>query len=218
MIRLLVLLLSCLVTFSKGSTSTVSPIDDDVWLSLSRSIDKLRESLDRNVDCGSRNADDRLNRLEAKVRQLESSQKPTGVFFNALATKTVSCYNCLIDFDEISADSHDAFDGQSFTTPIAGYYMLQFHAVTERGVDPQLELLVNGVDVAHLYDRDIAGRDERYAMLSQSVVRRLRRGDRVSVRLHSGALKGGGQATYTSFVGLKLGNDDEGEDGAQNEI
>ncbi len=68
----------------------------------------------------------------------------------------------------------------------------------------------------HLYDRDVNGANRRYAMVGQSFIRRLRAGDAVKVRLHKGALKGGGAATtYTSFVGVLLGGETGGGGGSQ---
>ena len=92
----------------------------------------------------------------------------------------------------------------TFVAPMSGHYFLQFHGLAERGSQTQLMLEAAGSEVAHVYDRDISGRNERYAMLGQSVVVRLMEGEEALVRLHGGALKGGGEATYTSFVGFRL--------------
>ncbi len=56
---------------------------------------------------------------------------------------------------------------------------------------------MNGADVIHLYDRELDGSNRRFAMLGQSFIHRLEAGDRVTVRLHKGALKGGTRNTYT---------------------
>ena len=69
----------------------------------------------------------------------------------------------------------------------------------------KVEIRVNGEEIAHLYDRDVAGENARFAMMGQALLRTLNRGDRVSVNLHRGALRGGSPtATYTSFLGLKI--------------
>ncbi len=72
---------------------------------------------------------------------------------------------------------------------------------------------MNGADAVHLYDRDLDGRNRRYAMLGQSLIHKLEEGDRVQVRLHKGALKGGDTTTYTSFVGVLLGSGGEDSTG-----
>ena len=61
----------------------------------------------------------------------------------------------------------------------------------------KVEIHVNGADVIHLYDRELDGPNRRFAMLGQSFIHRLEAGDRVTVRLHKGALKGGTRNTYT---------------------
>ncbi len=41
-------------------------------------------------------------------------------------------------------------------------------------------------------------------MISQSIIVKLEEGDTVWVELHRGAIKGGGETTFTSFLGIKV--------------
>ena len=65
--------------------------------------------------------------------------------------------------------------------------------------------MVNDKVVLSIYDHDVGGSNRRYAMVSQSMIQTLERGDEVFVTLHSGSLKGGGRTTFTSFVGIMVG-------------
>ena len=128
------------------------------------------------------------------------------IFFNAYTKKRFSCHNCPITYDGVHSDSHGSVHLASgaFKVPADGNYFLQFHALAESGSEAQLEIQVNGVDVLSIYDRDIGSSNRRYAMLGQSAIKTLQKGDQVRVWLHSGALKGGGEAVFTSFIGLKV--------------
>ena len=66
-------------------------------------------------------------------------------------------------------------------------------------------MLVNDSDVMHMFDWDMTNGNKRYAMVGQAFIHWLEEGDQVRVKLHSGAIKGGGLTTFTSFLGLKLG-------------
>ena len=57
-----------------------------------------------------------------------------------------------------------------------------------------------------LNDWDAAGNNRRVAVVSQAVVQALDEGDVVHVQLHRGKLKGHGGPVYTSFVGMRLGD------------
>ena len=56
--------------------------------------------------------------------------------------------------------------------------------------------MVNGETKLSIYDRDIKGRNSRYAMISQAMIQHLAEGDEVWAHLHRGALKGG-STTFT---------------------
>ena len=59
--------------------------------------------------------------------------------------------------------------------------------------------MVNGDAKLSIYDRDIKGNNSRYAMVSQSMIHNLAKGDEVWVNLHRGGLKGG-STTFTRDV------------------
>ena len=56
-----------------------------------------------------------------------------------------------------------------------------------------------------MFDRDNGSHNKRFSMISQSFIYKMERGDTMAVRLHEGALKGGGSHAFTSFLGMKIG-------------
>jgi hypothetical protein len=44
-------------------------------------------------------------------------------------------------------------------------------------VTPQVHLMVNGDEILSIYDRDISGYNKRFAMISQSMIQKLEKGD-----------------------------------------
>ena len=62
-----------------------------------------------------------------------------------------------------------------------------------------------------MFDRDCgtgrcnSGGNNRFSMISQSFIYKMEQGDTMAVKLHEGALKGGGSHIYTSFLGMKIG-------------
>ena len=56
-----------------------------------------------------------------------------------------------------------------------------------------------------MFDRDNGGHNKRFSMISQSFIYKMEKGDTMAVRLHEGALKGGGSHPFTSFLGMKIG-------------
>ena len=69
----------------------------------------------------------------------------------------------------------------------------------------QFQFLVNDVPKLFMFDKDNGSHNKRFSMISQSFIYKLVRGDRMAVRLHEGALKGGGSHAFTSFLGMKIG-------------
>ena len=55
-----------------------------------------------------------------------------------------------------------------------------------------------------MFDRDIGGHNNRFSMIGQSFIYKMEKGDTMSVKLHEGALKGGGTHAFTSFVGMSI--------------
>lgn len=202
--------------------SSLSNAIDRQGNALCESVDKLRESLERKPGQDLRlllTLQEKVTALEERLEAMKVAADEN-VFFNAMMTETVSCYNCNVNFNVLLADSHNAFNAERgiFTAPVTGHYLLQFHALAHSGSEAQVELVVNGIEeVAHLYDRDTAGSNMRFAMIGQAVVKALDAGDVVGVRLHKGSLKSGESATYTSFLGVKLSSTQQQAE-AQNEI
>lgn len=56
-----------------------------------------------------------------------------------------------------------------------------------------------------MFDRDNGSQNKRFSMISQSFIYQMEKGDTMAVRLHEGALKGGGIHAFTSFTGMKIG-------------
>ena len=109
----------------------------------------------------------KLNILESRILGLESkqlSQRP--VVFNGLSKRGTQCYRCPITYDNISIDTHSALNSITgkYSVPVSGHYLLQFHAVTESKHEVQIELCINGIDIAHLFDNDSSGRN-RYVVI-----------------------------------------------------
>ena len=102
----------------------------------------------------------------------------------------------------------DLFNQNSiFLAPASGVYLFQFHALAEAGKTVKVKLMVNDQPRAYIYDRDVSGDNNRFAMVSQSVMVAMEAGDRFYILLHEGALKGGGTShTFTSLNGHLIGN------------
>ena len=56
-----------------------------------------------------------------------------------------------------------------------------------------------------MFDRDNGSQNQRSAMISQSFIYQMEKGDTMAVRLHEGALKEGGIHEFASFTGIKIG-------------
>ena len=92
-----------------------------------------------------------------------------------------------------------------FVAPSKGIYLFQFHALAEAGSPVKVQLILNEKPRAFIYDRDVSGGNNRFAMVSQSVMVPMETGDEFYVLLHEGALKGGGIShTFTSLNGHKI--------------
>ena len=70
----------------------------------------------------------------------------------------------------------------------------------------------------YMFDRDNGSQNQRFAMISQSFIYKMEKGDTMAVRLHEGALKGGGIHAFTSFTGMKIGQSEPTSPGNLNII
>ena len=67
--------------------------------------------------------------------------------------------------------------------------------------------MVNEKPRAFIYDRDVNGANNRFAMVSQSLMIPMEQGDQFYVLLYEGALKGGGIShIFTNLNGHKIAN------------
>ena len=55
-----------------------------------------------------------------------------------------------------------------------------------------------------MFDQDNGSHNKRFSMIGQSFIYKMQKGDTMAVRLHSGALKGGGSKPFTSFCGMQV--------------
>ena len=55
-----------------------------------------------------------------------------------------------------------------------------------------------------MFDRDNGSKNKRFSMIGQSFTYKMQKGDTMAVRLHSGALKGGGSKPFPSFLGMQV--------------
>ena len=144
--------------------------------------------------------------LKAQVSNMENSKKKA--FFNVVGKKHHKCFNCIITYEEARGDSHNAFNLNkgTFRAPSTGHYLFSFHALVETGHEAQVEIVINGESVAHLYDRDPGSYNKRYAMIGQTIIHNMNEGEEAFVRLHKGGIRGGnhGDSTFLSFVGVQI--------------
>ena len=129
------------------------------------------------------------------------------VFFSISTSKRIQCFGCIVTFDTVftmsSEDLFEAHPKAMFVAPKRGIYYFQFHALAEPGHSVKAQLVVNDKPKAFVYDRDVSGGNNRFAMVGQSLMVPLEVGDRFYVFLDEGALKGGDIShTFTSLNGL----------------
>lgn len=131
------------------------------------------------------------------------------MFFSVTTSKRVECFSCIVTYDVVNTLSHqNAFRPERgiFIAPISGIYFFTFHALAEAGQPVKVQLVVNEKPRAYIYDRDVSGSNNRFAMVSQSLMVPMAQGDQFYALLHEGALKGGGIShTFTSLVGFRIG-------------
>jgi len=137
-----------------------------------------------------------------------SSNENEDIFFSLASSKSIHCYNCIITYDVAHVNSHPrAIDPAIgiFVAPIKANYFFQFHALVKEHKQAKVQFLINNVPKLYMFDRDNGSQNQRFAMISQSFIYQMEKGDTMAVRLHEGALKGGGIHAFTSFTGMKIG-------------
>ena len=79
--------------------------------------------------------------------------------------------------------------------------------MVEKGHEARVTMMLNNEVMAHMYDKDYSGNNERFAMFGQSVIANMVKGDTFKVVLEKGSLGvPGGQNHFISFLGHLLGN------------
>jgi len=137
-----------------------------------------------------------------------SSNDNEDIFFSLASSKSIHCYNCIITYDVAHVNSHPrAIDPAIgiFVAPVKANYFFQFHALVKEHKQAKVQFLINNVPKLYMFDRDNGSQNQRFAMISQSFIYQMEKGDTMAVRLHEGALKGGGIHAFTSFTGMKIG-------------
>ena len=54
--------------------------------------------------------------------------------------------------------------------------MIQFHGLVEKGHEARVMMMLNSEVVAHMYDKDYSGNNQRFAMFGQSIIVEMRVG------------------------------------------
>ena len=60
-----------------------------------------------------------------------------------------------------------------FTAPTSGDYYFQFHGMVEKGHEARVVMMLNDQVLAHMYDKDYSGNNQRFAMFGQSIIANL---------------------------------------------
>ena len=56
------------------------------------------------------------------------------------------------------------------------YNVFQFHGLVEKGHEARVMMMLNSEVVAHMYDKDYSGNNQRFAMFGQSIIVEMRVG------------------------------------------
>jgi len=180
-----------------------------------RLIDVL-EKLSKKQD--NAELEQRLEKLENIIENLSPTisnnslrNGSQNVYFSVGSTKRVQCYSCLIPFDRVLAMSALGLfvkDNTIFIAPSSGYYVFHFHGLTDNGQLCKIQFWVNEEAQGYLFDKHDNNDNQRWSMVSQSLMLPMQTGDRFSCLLHEGALRGGpGSHPFTTLIGYKVAND-----------
>jgi len=146
------------------------------------------------------------------------SPKKRIVAFDAYRSKPFDIQQSIVTFDNSSVNVGEAFNLTNgiFTTPFAGIYAFNFHALTRDGSATYVKIQRNDENVGGAYRRHAGEGDEMHeteeadrtytkaeGMLAQSVILDLKEGDNVSVYAYHGNIRDGGWH-YTHFTGYLL--------------
>jgi len=146
---------------------------------------------------------------EQQISKGQTSTKTNeDIFFSLASSKSIHCYHCIITYDVSHVNSHaEAIDPAVgiFIAPVKANYFFQFHALVKEHKQAKVQFLINNVPKLYMFDRDNGSQNKRFSMISQSFIYQMEKGDTMAVRLHEGALKGGGIHAFTSFTGMKIG-------------
>ena len=123
-------------------------------------------------------------------------------FSASLTTRLALGQHQIVEYDKVLTNIGNGYDSRHghFTAPIKAVYLFSCSMMNMEGSSIHLEIVKNGIRVAHLYSDD-----DDYSMATQVVIVLLEKGDMVWVRhsdtASSRSLNGGG---YNTFVGTIL--------------
>ena len=106
------------------------------------------------------------------------------------------CQNCPVTYAKAHVNHGSGMDLATgvFTAPVSGSYyfqviiltlhgvhltiniMIQFHGLVEKGHEARVMMMLNSEVVAHMYDKDYSGNNQRFAMFGQSIIVEMRVG------------------------------------------
>jgi len=168
----------------------------------------------------------RLKELEQQVSNLEytlsndvggksrreitaSSSDVNNVYFSVVRSEVLRCHSCPVTYAHahVNPDNVVNLSTGEFTAPVSGDYYFQFHGMVEKGHEARVVMMANNRVLAHMYDKDYSGNNQRFAMFGQSIIANLQIGDKFKVVLEKGSLGvPGGSNNFISFLGHLLGS------------
>ena len=88
------------------------------------------------------------------------------------------CQNCPVTYAKAHVNHGAGMDLATgvFTAPVSGSYYFQFHGLVEKGHEARVMMMLDSEVVAHMYDKDYSGNNQRFAMFGQSIIVEMRVG------------------------------------------
>merc|ERR1712032_402528 len=145
---------------------------------------------------------------KGKTRRDASAEFQDNVYFSVVRSEMLRCQNCPVTYAKAHVNHGAGIDLDTgvFTAPVSGSYYFQFHGLVEKGHEARVMMMLNSEVVAHMYDKDYSGDNQRFAMFGQSIIVEMRVGDRFKIVLDKGSLGvQGGRNQFISFLGHLVG-------------
>merc|ERR1712121_69196 len=161
----------------------------------------------QNEDRG-REIDELRTRMEKENQFLRSlANKSLGVYFNAYRTKAYDGggeENLTFQGTYANAGGGLDIDSGTFTCPMGGTYMFQFHIATHDNKKALLSIRKNGEEIASIFDQNHKD-NHKNSMAGQNIIMDVKRGDEIVVYAYTGPwLADFPMNHYTHWVGLLL--------------